>query len=113
MQSLQPTPITASIQQDTLMTEVQLISKANQASPSQMPISVTSDGQMMNYAIPVDPRIVTNVNYTPHRTSPTGLMTSMGLPTQNSPSGVAAESQDQDDYDFSRQLMSAGFDATI
>ena len=113
MQSLQPTPITASIQQDTPMTEVQLISKADQASPSQMPISVTSDAQIMNYPIPVDPRIVTNVNYTPHRTSPTTMMARMGLPTQNSPSGVAAESQDQDDYDFSRQLMSAGFDAPI
>jgi hypothetical protein len=113
MQSLQPTTITSNIQQDTSMTEVQLISKVNQASPSQIPISVTSDEQIMSYSIPVDPRIVTNVNYTPHRTSPTSMMTSMGLPTQNNPSGDVVESQDQDDYDFSRQLMSAGFDAPM
>lgn len=112
IQSLQPTPITSNIQQDTSMTEIQLISKANQASPSQIPISVTSDDQIMSYSIPVDPRIVTNVNYTPQRTSSTAVMTRMGLPTQNSPSGVV-DSQDQDDYDFSRQLMSAGFDAPI
>jgi hypothetical protein len=95
------------------MTEVQLISKPNQASPSQMSISVTSDEQIMSYSIPVDPRIVTNVNYAPHRTSPTAVMASMGLSTQNNPSGDVTESQDQDDYDFSRQLMSAGFDAPI
>ena len=113
IQSLQPTPITSNIQQDTSMTEVQLISKVNQNSPSQIPISVTSDEQIMSYSIPVDPRIVTSVNFTPHRTSPTAMITSMELSTQDNPSGVVVESQDQDDYDFSRQLMSAGFDAPI
>lgn len=113
MQSLQATPMTSSMQQDTTMTEVQLIPKPNQASPSQMSLSVTSNEQMMSYSIPVDPRIVTNVNYAPHQTSPTTVMASMGLPAQSNQSGVVAESQDQDDYDFSRQLMSAGFDAPI
>ena len=113
MQTLQPTPMPSNMQQDTPMAEVQLISEATAASPSQLPISVTADEQIMSYSIPVDPRIVSNVNYTQHQASSTPAMTSMGLPTRNDPSGVVTESQDQDDYDFSRQLMSAGFDAPI
>lgn len=100
---------------DTTMAEAQLMSAAqtqlmNDTQNSTGP--TVGNEQIIGYSVPVDPQIVTNVNFQHQQAAPTAVMTSMGLPTHDPNAAHVAGQQSEEDFDFSKQLYAAGFEGT-
>ena len=98
---------------DTTMTGTQMMPAAHgQLLPASHASVTVGEEQILGYSVPVDPRIVANVNFSQQQQgATTAVMTSMGLPTHDpSAAGAAGEQQDSEDFDFSKQLYAAGFE---